>query len=69
MPEKKIKVSTVINIALGAAVVGAGIVILDLVVKNNARLTMIGVANEVVEELGGTTRLIVDKYAAVVAGK
>ena len=69
MPEKKIKVSTVINIALGAAVVGAGIVILDLVVKNNASLTMIGVANEVVEELGGTAQLIVDKYAAVVAGK
>lgn len=69
MPEKKIKVSTVINIALGAAVVGAGIVILDLVVKNNDRLTMIGVANEVVEELGGTTQLIIDKYAAVGAGK
>lgn len=69
MPEKKIKVSTVINIALGAAVVGAGIVILDLVVKNNARLTMIGVANEVVEELGGTTQLIVDKYAALMTGK
>ena len=69
MPEKKIKVSTVLNVALGATVVVAGIVILDLVVKNNARLTMIGVANEVVEELGGTTQLIVDKYAAVVAGK
>ena len=69
MPEKKIKVSTVINIALGAAVVGAGIVILDLVVKNNASLTMIGVANEVVEELGGTTALIVDKYAALKTGK
>lgn len=69
MTEKKIKVSTVLNVALGATVVVAGIVILDLVVKNNARLTMIGVANEVVEELGGTTQLIVDKYAAVVAGK
>ena len=69
MTEKKIKVSTVLNVALGATVVVAGIVILDLVVKNNARLTTIGVANEVVEELGGTTQLIVDKYAAVVAGK
>lgn len=68
MPKKKIKPSTVVNIALGTAVVGLSIVALNLAVKSNAALFMISAANDVVEELGGTSSMIVEKYVSLKTG-
>lgn len=68
MPEKKIKPSTIVSVALGTAVVGLSVVALNLAVKNNAALFMISAANEVVEELGGTSSMIVDKYVSYKTG-